>query len=103
MSTSPITKPQSGKKNVPVKWHDNTWYPRIVIRSVAPRISARAVWGCDPRVLGFRESQYIRVRALDRPGAQLLNRGFRPLRSTANPLACSRFSSISTPRSRNSL
>jgi hypothetical protein len=103
MSTSPITKPQSGKKNVPIKWRDNTWYPRIVIRSVAPPVSARAVWGCDPRVLGFRESLRIRVCGLDRPGAQPPNPGSRPLNTRINPLACSRPRFSTTPGSRNSL
>ena len=44
MPTSPISKRSAVKKNLPVKWRDSAWSPRIVIRSLNRPPPARIYW-----------------------------------------------------------
>jgi hypothetical protein len=39
MPTTSTPKPESGKRILTVRWRDNVWYPRIVIRSASRRVA----------------------------------------------------------------
>ena len=49
MPTSPISKPSPAKKNLPIKWRDSSWSPRLVIRSQSRRRPDHGFWPPNAR------------------------------------------------------
>ena len=79
MRTSSIHKIRLGKKNVPVKWRDSAWYPRIVVQSVEPRGSSLVLCEESPLPRSADSSpedvRAISIRRLGRAGGRLRNAG----------------------------
>jgi len=83
MPTMTITKPESVRHQLAVKWRDHSWTPRIVMRSPSQAVSTRAEWKCakSNRVV----ANPVPVR---RNGVNRLEAGPRQTRSYGlNPLA----------------
>jgi hypothetical protein len=70
MPTTSTPKPEPEKRNVPVKWRDNAWYPRIVIRPSNHRVSARGLSQSVPQFPEFERSQCMKGRQFDKAGRQ---------------------------------
>ena len=74
MPTSPISKTSSAKKNVPIKWRDSSWSPRIAIRSLSRRRPDHGFWPPNAR---FSDGDFppdepsTGISRLGRPGERL--------------------------------
>jgi hypothetical protein len=99
MPTSPISKPSPAKKNLPIKWRDSAWSPRIAIRSLNRRRPPQGLWESDTRISdwnsGPEKIPYSGTPRWGRAG------GRRPLSDSTLPLnpGPSRF--LPTPRLNN--
>jgi hypothetical protein len=94
MRTSTNEKSGSGKKSLPVKWRDQAWLPRIVIRSSSRPLAAGASWADPPPARAARFSKL----GFNRRAGKRLPRPSQP--KPVMPTACllrSRFSYFSRP------
>jgi len=94
MRTISNEKSGSGKKSLPIKWQDQAWLPRIVIRSSSRRVAARAAWA---DTLPVRVSRFSKL-GFNRRLGERFPRGSHP--TPLIPPACllrSRFSYYSRP------
>jgi len=84
MPTSPISKPSPDKKNLPIKWRDSAWSPRIAIRSLNRRRPPQGFWQADVRISDWNfEPEKIPYTGTPRWGRA---GGRRPLSDITLPL-----------------
>ena len=74
MRTTSTQKVRPDKRTVPIKWRDNSWYPRIVIRSLNSRGAGFSYWEADARPPGAeswsQSVRVLRIRRLSRAGGR---------------------------------
>jgi hypothetical protein len=68
---------ESGKKNLPIKWRDNIWYPRIVVRPASRRLTTCSLQKSEP--LLSQPVRKLRAPGLSRTAKSLLRPGRRDL------------------------
>ena len=93
MRISSTLKVRAEKKTVAVKWRDNAWYPRIVIRSMGRRGPSLGFWedsALTPGADGCSQGVAVRLRRLGRAGGPSFNSGRCEISDTRTPFVYGR-------------